>query len=389
MTLPCPVIVVPGVTATDLRDLYPLPADKIWGTFTRVYERVGLHPEDQRYEATLPAQVRPDQPFEMAYKEMVLDLRHNLSQRADRPVPVYVFGYDWRQPLEITQRQLAAFVSEVINKTCLTRHYVSDGYPAAPRVNLVGHSMGGMVIAGYLSDCVKAGTDPRVNRVATICTPFRGSLNAVQQMITGTGSDREREAARLTPTLYYLLPSFEEGIHLAPDVPGKSLFDPGVWQNSVRDSIREAIRLRGSGAMKADNDSAREILTRLLEAARNHRQSLEALNLEEAGLDPEDWLCIVGVGEDTRTRLTVVRKGDDTRFELNVGEVPPGLATGDGTVPLAGAAPPFAGVEQVRFSAGDFGFLELKDKGLTLVAGLHGIIPNMNKVHTALRDHLR
>ena len=43
----------------------------------------------------------------------------------------------------------------------------------------------------------------------------------------------------------------------------------------------------------------------------------------------------------------------------------------------------------IRYSVKDFGFLELKDKGLTALAGLHGIIPNMNKVQNDLRNHLK
>ena len=48
---------------------------------------------------------------------LTLDLRHDLSMKADRPVPVYAFGYDWRQPLEVVQAQLGAFIGEVIEKS--------------------------------------------------------------------------------------------------------------------------------------------------------------------------------------------------------------------------------------------------------------------------------
>src|SRR4051812_13931228 len=106
MPLPNPVIVVPGVTATHLKDFYDLPPSVVWSLTTHDYERVGLHPEDSRYEAQLPAQVRSDQIFEIAYREMVLDLRHDLTRQGDQPVPVYLYGYDWRQPLEVTQAGL-------------------------------------------------------------------------------------------------------------------------------------------------------------------------------------------------------------------------------------------------------------------------------------------
>ena len=53
-----PVIVIPGITATDLVDDYPLKADEIWTmVFNKEYERVALHPDDLRYEAIEPAHV--------------------------------------------------------------------------------------------------------------------------------------------------------------------------------------------------------------------------------------------------------------------------------------------------------------------------------------------
>ena len=84
MPLPNPVVVVPGITAVDLRDMYDFPPEKIWSLTTHEYKRAGLHPEDPRYEGQLPAQVRPDQIFEISYKEMVLDLRHNLTDSSLR-----------------------------------------------------------------------------------------------------------------------------------------------------------------------------------------------------------------------------------------------------------------------------------------------------------------
>jgi len=56
-----PVIVVPGVTATYLRDLYPLPPETIWAVIRKKFDRVPLHPDDTRYEARQPAMVRPGQ----------------------------------------------------------------------------------------------------------------------------------------------------------------------------------------------------------------------------------------------------------------------------------------------------------------------------------------
>jgi triacylglycerol esterase/lipase EstA (alpha/beta hydrolase family) len=90
-------------------------------------------------------------------------------------VPVYTFGYDWRQPLDETESQLASFIDEVVERTRLMRHYVKAGYEAAPKVNLVGHSMGGLVIAGALE---RLGRRARVAKVATLATPFCGSFES-------------------------------------------------------------------------------------------------------------------------------------------------------------------------------------------------------------------
>src|SRR5262245_23251902 len=98
---PDPVIVIPGSTAPCLRDRYPVSPELIWAVLTKNYERAVLHPDDPalRYELREPARVTPGQVYEVAYKELIEELRFNLTPRADQPVPVYPFGYDWRQPL--------------------------------------------------------------------------------------------------------------------------------------------------------------------------------------------------------------------------------------------------------------------------------------------------
>ena len=90
------VIVVPGNTATYLRDEYPLPPEFVWGVLDKNYDRAALHPDNLRYEAREAARVMPDQIFEVAYGELLDELRYNLKDREDEAVPVYPFGYDWR-----------------------------------------------------------------------------------------------------------------------------------------------------------------------------------------------------------------------------------------------------------------------------------------------------
>ena len=65
--------------------------------------------------------------------------------------------------------------------------------------------MGGLIVAGYVQKC----GETKVDKIATIASPFRGSLEAISKVTTGVGalgtspsSSREREAARVTPALY-------------------------------------------------------------------------------------------------------------------------------------------------------------------------------------------
>jgi pimeloyl-ACP methyl ester carboxylesterase len=210
MPLPNPVIVIPGITASDLRDEYPTDTERIWSLINKQYERVYLHPDNVRFEARQPSMVRADRVWGIVYSELVEELRHELTLRADQPVPVYPFAYDWRQPLRVTELRLEDFIDEVIERTKLMPHYYQDGYCDRAQVNLVGHSMGGLIISGYLQ---RTGKKARVGKVATLGTPFRGSHEAVARVATGLdrlgiepSPSREREAARITPALYHWFP---------------------------------------------------------------------------------------------------------------------------------------------------------------------------------------
>lgn len=408
--LAAPVVVVPGITASYLRDSYDLPPEVVWSVLRKDFERVALHPDDLRFEAREPARVLADQVFEIAYKELISELRHNLAEKDDKPVPVYPFAYDWRQPLATIEEELSAFIDEVADRTRLLRHYDADGYSADPVVNLVGHSMGGLVIAGCLRNRANSGARVRVAKVATLASPFRGSFEAVLKIVTGTanlgGSDsasREREVARLTPALYHLLPSFPGALTDPSGAPvNLSLFDPDIWQPGVVKTIAEYVRLHGLNK-KDQQQQATELFSGLHQMARAHRERLESFALSDAGLAATDWLCVVGVGAKTRVRLRL--RGTDSRPEFDLASEdrldewrekpdsnPPtplnSALTGDGTVPFQGAVPAFLRLENlVCVCPSDYGYWEVADRVLTSAAGFHGILPNMDMLHRLIVRH--
>ena len=201
-----PVIFVPGITGTYLRDEYQVPPDRVWGVIEHNFARVALHPDDPRFEAVEPARVRADSLFEVPYKELIQELRYNLCHNEDQQVPVYPFAYDWRLPLDIIEKQFSDFVAEIIDRTKLISHYVEAGYGENPSVNLIGHSMGGLIITGYLD---RMGISAPVSKVATLSTPYKGSFETVIIIATGTKTS-EKFVRSILAAVQYL--SFCSGV---------------------------------------------------------------------------------------------------------------------------------------------------------------------------------
>jgi pimeloyl-ACP methyl ester carboxylesterase len=393
--LPSPVIFVPGIMGSVLRDQYPVDPETVWSPLkllVKSYRRITLHPSDVRYELIEPARVNADQVFTLIYGEIIAEMRHNLTPQGNLPVPVYPFAYDWRQPLHLIEADIATFVDEVIDRTKLLRHYSKAGYGSKDfpaKVNLVGHSMGGLIIAGYLQT---AGFK-KVEKVATIAAPFRGSLEAVAKVATGVGmlgespnSSREREAARVTPALYYLLPSFENAV-TAEEGLSDDLFLPETWQPGVMQTLASFIRMYGVGE-GAPNEQARALLKSMLDAAWKHRTRIEKLSLSNSKI----WLSIVGLDEDTRVAMRIVKREGKPWFELGESRNDwheRTIFTGDNTVPYLGAQASFIPTEEVVcVSPKDFGFSEIKDK-LLETTGFHSILPNMNLVQRLVVSHLK
>ncbi len=264
--------------------------------------------------------------------------------------------------------------------------------------------MGGLVISGYVERFGAA----KVHKVATLATPYKGSFEAIVKMATGTAniggsmpSSREREAARMTPSLYHLLPSFETGttVDKGAGLP-RSTFKPGLWQPSIIKTIvtyidRHSVKRAGR---KADRQKQGEALfKKLLSEAEKHRQRIEGLDLAKAGIAPENWLCVAGVDAKTRVQMHVeVERGkpffrltsDDRLNEWKNGDEKIRMQTGDGTVHLEGAVPNFLSRENlVCVTPDDYGYWEIADKAATKAAGFHGILPNMNMLHRLLVRH--
>ncbi len=213
-------------------------------------------------------------------------LRLQLYLRS-RGFAVEAYDYDWRRPVAQLGRQLAAHL------------YASRGTHTA----LVAHSMGGLVVRAALA---QPGT-AHVQRAVLLGTPHLGSFAAVQAL-RGTYAvvrkvarlDARASAEQLSAQVFTSFPSLYDLLPCAPQGTG-SLLQARSWP-------RSAPRPRAQ----------------LLRAARRERAQLGALDRR--------YTLIAGVGQETVTAAT--RRGADFVYTLTRG--------GDGTVPLASAAPPGA-----------------------------------------------
>ncbi len=384
-----PVIFLPGILGSELRDAYEVDPARVFSARTLMplmdrlsddYERIALHPDNPRYERVEPARVQEDRVVSLIYREFILELRHSLSKDPGQPVPVYPFAYDWRQPLVEIEERLEGFLHEVIERTLLLRHFDASPWKKNRRVNLVGHSMGGLIIAGLLAR--KPELARKVGFVATIGTPYRGSIEAVTKVCMGTSalgvdgsSSREREAARITPALYHLLPSFEGAVRGEPC----DLHDPDCWQRGVVLTLLRylsAHSVRFSADAPPTEDDARALLRSLLRPAAEHRRRLET-NEIPGGLSRQRWLVVAGIGADTRDHLVFSRGADGPVF----GFPKPARQGGDNTVPVAGAVPRFIEPRHVvAVTRRDFSLGEIGQRLFSTGIGLHAALPSMNLV---------
>lgn len=406
MPLVSPVIVIPGIIGTTLQDKYSVNADSVWAPRSTIlstifkgydifkdYDQITLHPDNLRYELREPARVVSGDLFGVVYEEFIDELRHELREEDDEPVPVFPFPYDWRQPLKLTEKELERFIDEVIERTKLLPHYHKDDYGKQPKVNLVGHSMGGLIIAGYIA----TNGSGKVHKVVSLGTPFRGSPEAVERITTGGSRHRERTATRLTPALYHLLPRYEGAVDVGPGL-SDDLFDIKNWQPSIIRTLAKSIGRYGLPSSESHQNRALELLQAMLNEAKEYRKKLDELSFCNCrNFSSKNWLCIVGIGEKTPLTLHIQNTDGEPRFDFEASKLEEqwnqdntSTETGDGTVPYLGARCHFIPTNQVVcVTQDDFAYRELQDRGLEKIVGLHGVLPEMNLVQRLVISHFK
>ena len=178
---PFPVIIVPGITGTELildgRTVWPTSiGDGLGGLLQALSDFAALKlDEDAAGDGRIkPVQISPlaDRENEDVGAANTYEKLANALSKEFGSENVYFFGYDWRLSNVDNAELLSQYISQVLKET------------GAKRVNIVAHSMGGLLTSAYL---YKYKTEKRVDTVVTCGTPFSGSQSAYTTVSSGGG----------------------------------------------------------------------------------------------------------------------------------------------------------------------------------------------------------
>jgi hypothetical protein len=247
------IVIIPGITATELqidgRTVWPPDlVDASIKDFSDLLARVARAVEDMKLLAcdgqgnpihkAVPLRMTPAAP--PATGRLGMDDFYGVLAKALQSAfgkeSVYFFGYDWRLDNERSAAELEVFIRQVRKET------------GAAKVDIVAHSMGGIVASAYLG---RHGAKDSVDRVVFLGTPFLGAADAFR-VLSGESADwlpympkriqtlGERETtsvhqllegmertiiglSRTYPSVYQLLPAPERKLLSRLDGPAASL----------------------------------------------------------------------------------------------------------------------------------------------------------------------
>lgn len=275
----------------------------------------------------------------------VLALLESAGFGRDRPLgsagPTYhVFTYDWRRDLVESARSLDQALEELA---------VKRGDPDL-RVNVVAHSMGGLLARYYL----RFGTaDPggpvtwagarRIRHLILVATPNAGGVPALDAILNGTrvGLSYTTLASSVIermPAIYQLLPP--AGAPSLIDARGEpvdaDLLDPATWERFGWSSFATQPKRRGAERPAGDAEQRRSFLRAALASARAFH---DALCREPEVPCPAKVVMLGGDCLPTLGRAVLAeRPGEPPRFEPETrAQVEMMLEAGDGRVTRASA----------------------------------------------------
>lgn len=246
-----PVILIPGLLGSRLAradngvELWPGSTRKL---LTSDYEDLALHIDPETLEpiddGLVPSGIFDGAAGKDFYRRIIQVLRQAGGYRLARPgrpvieqtARLYVFTYDWRQDNVSTAQKLDDLIDQI-------RRDYKDPFL---RVDVIAHSMGGLIVRYYerygTADVLNGNTFPvtglglsKLRRIVLLGAPNQGTVTAVHKFLNGYRvgfSSLPTEGVATMPSTFQLFP--HPLVDWVVNVNGKPLnfdiFDTEFWR---------------------------------------------------------------------------------------------------------------------------------------------------------------
>lgn len=369
-----PVIVIPGILGSRLVDAPS--GTKVWGSF------IGGAADPQEAEGlkliSLPY-VRPDGslteddqvvsdgaleevkiellgiPLELkayaqiigalgagGYRDQQIALANNLVSYGGDHFTCFQFDYDWRLSSAENAKRLYRYVQDVREYVALEYEQKFGILNADVKVDIVAHSMGGLVTRYMLrygdQGLPEDGGQPaldwsgaeHVERAILVGTPSAGSVQGLTDLIDGKDYGRpflprySQAVLGSFPSIYELMPrDRHRPVKLASGDPMPSLFDVSTWESLewglMNPDIDEDLQVLVPGGSTREErlEVARHTLRQHLNSAAQFQQALD-----RPAVPPDSLLLNLVLGDVYKTTRGITV--DDATGAWKITETEPG-----------------------------------------------------------------